>query len=187
MEDLEAIRLASTGDHKAFGVLIGRYKHMVITVASRVMRNSMDAEEVTQDVFIKAYQKLGEFQGTGKFSTWLYSIAYRMSISALRSRKDQGSSLDDMKTAGIEPREAPLHPVDDRKQILEQALTTLEPEDAALVTMFYLEEMSVEEIVTVTQLSASNVKVKLHRSRKKLYDELHHQLKDELWTLRTNA
>ena len=113
-------------------MLIGRYKHMVYTVASRVMRNSMDAEEVTQDVFVKAFQKLNEFQGVCKFSTWLYSIAYRMSISALRARKDQGSSLDDMKTSGVEPREDPLHPVDDRKQILEQALTTLEPDDARL-------------------------------------------------------
>ena len=151
------------------------------------MRNSMDAEEVTQDVFVKAYQKLNEFQGAGKFSTWLYSIAYRMSISALRARRDQGSSLEDMRRSGIEPVEEPTQPADDRKLILERALSSLEPEDAALVTMFYLEELSIEEIVTVTELSASNVKVKLHRCRKKLHDELHHQLKDELWTLRTTA
>lgn len=147
----------------------------------------MDAEEVTQDVFVKAFQKLPEFRGAGKFSTWLYSIAYRMAISALRARKDQGSSLDDLRVVGIEPSESPLLPFDDRKQALEYAVSTLEPVDAAIVTMFYLEELSVEEIVTVTELNASNVKVKLHRSRKKLYDSLHHHLKDELWTLRTNA
>ncbi len=160
---------------------------MVHTVTSRVMRNTMDAEEVTQDVFVKAFQRLGEFEGTGKFSTWLYSIAYRTAISAIRGRKDRGSSLDELKDLGMEPCEDPKEPMDDRKLALERALSALAPEDAAILTMYYLEEMSVEEIVTVTELGASNVKVKLHRGRKKLHEVLHHQLKDEIWTLSTNA
>lgn len=160
---------------------------MVHTVTSRVLRNKLDAEEVTQDVFVKAYQRLSEFQGAGKFSTWIYSIAFRTAISALRSRKDHSGSLDELKEVGKEPSIGPADSIDDRRLILERALATLEPEEAAIVTMYYLEEMSVDEIVTVTQLSASNVKVKLHRSRKKLHEVLRHQLKEEIWTVSVNA
>ena len=187
VEDREAIALAISGDQRAIGVLIARYKHMVYTVACRVLRNTMDAEEVTQDVLVKAIQRLKEFQGGGKFSTWLYSIAYRMSITALRKRKDDGTSLEDLGRSGLEPSEGPASTHDDRSIALERALRSLEPENAAIVTMYYLEEMSVDEIVTVTGLGASNVKVKLHRSRKRLHEELQRQLKEELWTLSSDA
>ncbi len=187
MEDHLAIARTLSGDTRAFGVLIGRYQNMVQTVTGRVMRNRMDAEEVTQDVFVKAHQKLREFQGQGKFSTWLYSIAYRTAISALRSKKDAGRSLDELQAHGSEPMEDAIEPINERRVQLEIALGKLDQEDAALLTMFYLEEMSVEEIVTVTQLSASNVKVRLHRNRKKLLALLHDQLKNELWTMSARA
>jgi RNA polymerase sigma-70 factor (ECF subfamily) len=160
---------------------------MVHTVSGRIMRNTMDAEEVTQDVFVKAFQRLAEFEGTGKFSTWLYSIAYRTAISAIRNRKERGESLEELKEMGVEPSVEPSESMADRKRVLEFALATLAPEDAAILTMFHLEEMSVEEIVTVTELGASNVKVKLHRGRKKLHEILRHHLKDELWTLSAKA
>lgn len=186
MEDHQAIPLAAAGDQRAFGVLIGRYKHIVYTVARRVLRNDMDAEEVTQDTFVKAFKQLSGFQGSGKFSTWLYSIAYRTAISALRSRKEHLTSVEDLHASGREPAQEPALFTNDRKAILEWALSTLPADDAGLMTMFYLDELSVEEIVTVSGLGASNVKVKLHRSRKKLFEVLHHHLKEETWTLTTN-
>lgn len=88
MEDHLAIARTLSGDTRAFGVLLGRYQNMVQTVTGRVLRNRMDAEEVTQDVFVKAHQKLKEFQGQGKFSTWLYSIAYRTAI--FRATEQEG-------------------------------------------------------------------------------------------------
>ncbi len=183
LDDHEAIALCRAGDQRAYVVLMERYKHMVHTVTSRVLRNEMDAEEATQDVFVRAYHRLSEFQGNAKFSTWLYSIAYRTAISALRRRRDRSTSLDGLMANGQEPAIAPEGNDSDRKHHLEKALATLPPEDAAMLTMYYLEEMSVAEIVTVTGLGASNVKVKLHRGRSKLYEALRHQLKDELWTM----
>ncbi len=183
VEDPQAIALALNGDQRGQGALISRYQHMVYTVAHRVMRNTMDAEEVTQDVFVKALGKLGEFQGGGKFSTWLYSIAYRTAISALRSRKQESSSLEQLQENGMEPAATMAQPVDERRAALDHALSQLPEEDAAILTMYYLEEMSVDEIVTVTSLGASNVKVKLHRGRKKMHDVLKDHLKEELWTL----
>lgn len=158
---------------------------MVYTVAQRILRNAMDAEEVTQDVFVKALSKLDAFQGGGKFSTWLYSIAYRTAISALRTRKQENASLDQLSEFGKEPADTIALPDADRSKALEFALAQLAEEDAALMTMYYLEEMSVDEIVTVTSLSASNVKVKLHRCRARMQDLLKAHLKEELWTLRT--
>jgi len=187
LDDTSTISLVLAGDRSAFVSLMERYMHMVHTVAFRVLRNELDAEEATQDTFLKAYQRLAEFKGEGKFSTWLYSIAYRTAITALRRRKEVPNSLDELSEVGKEPTTAWVEPMDERAAILDKALRTLSPEDAAVMTMFYLEELSVEEIVTVTGMSASNVKVKLHRCRKRLYDVLHLQLKNETWTLVTSA
>ena len=144
-------------------------------------------EEITQDVFVKIYQRLGEFKGEGKFSTWLYSIAYRMAITALRKRRPTTGSLEALSDSGYEPNADAANSDADRSAALEKALRCLTPEDAAVVTMHYLEELSVQEIVTITGIGASNVKVKLHRSRKRLFEVLHQQLKGETWTLTTNT
>jgi RNA polymerase sigma factor (sigma-70 family) len=187
VDERETIALALGGDRNAFGELLRRYQHMVHTVSWRVLRNEQDAEEATQDTFVKAHQRLGEFQGKGKFSTWLYSIAYRTAISALRHRKPMGGSLDELSDLGKEPRTEPVEVNSDRAVALERALRSLGPEDAAVVTMFYLEELSVQEIVTITGLGASNVKVKLHRSRQRLQEVLQAQWKEEARTLTTRG
>ncbi|MCL4283429.1 MAG: sigma-70 family RNA polymerase sigma factor [Flavobacteriales bacterium] len=185
MDEQATIALVLNGDQRAFGALVHRYKHMVHTVTWRVLRHEQDAEEATQDVFVKAYQRLGEYHGTSKFSTWLYSIAYRTAITALRRRKPDSRSLEELSVVGREPGTTPAEPTADRVAALERALRHLSPEDAAVVTMFYLEELSVQEIVTITGIGASNVKVKLHRSRKRLQEVLQLQLKEEAWDLTT--
>ncbi len=165
------------------GWLISRYKRMVYTAAYRITRNREDAEEVGQDSFVKAFAHLSGFSGGSRFSTWLFSITYRSAISHLRKRRERTEALDALGKAepnGWDPRAGEAT---DRQRALEDALARLPEEDAAIVSFFYLEEMSVEEIVTVTGLTASNVKVKLHRSRKKLMTALQERLKDEVWTL----
>lgn len=172
-----------TGDQRAFNWIVRTYKHLVFTVAMRVLRNREEAEEVTQDSFVKVWQNLRGYQGGSKFSTWMYSIAYRTAISKLRTRKQTTTDLDDVaeeRTALAASNDTGLN---DRKAALEMALASLGPEDATVVSLFYLQEQSVEEIVTVTGLSASNIKVKLFRGRKKMLDTLQHHLKHELWTL----
>ena len=179
----EAIAQSRTGDHAAFAWIVKEYKHMTFTVAMRVLRHREEAEEVTQDAFVKAYQNLGGYVGGSKFSTWLFSITYRTAISKLRARRAATSDLDnvpDTFTASVDTDHGELG---DRRAALEHALGQLSPEDATVVSLFYLHEQTVEEIVTATGLSASNVKVKLHRSRKKLFEILNQHLKEEVWTL----
>ncbi|MBK8339168.1 MAG: sigma-70 family RNA polymerase sigma factor [Flavobacteriales bacterium] len=183
MNEDQAIALAASGDHGVFARLIGQYKHMVHTASYRILRNQEEAEEATQDTFMKAYQNLGGYQGGSKFSTWLFSIAYRTAISQLRRRRIPTASIDNLGV--LEPNAHDPLAVEtvDRSAALNKALAQLPPEDAAIVSFFYLEELSVEEIVTVTGLGASNVKVKLHRSRKRLLEILQRELKEEVWTL----
>ncbi|MCB9170028.1 MAG: sigma-70 family RNA polymerase sigma factor [Flavobacteriales bacterium] len=185
MEEHQAITLARSGDQRAIAWLVGQYQHMVYTVTHRVLRNEMDAEEATQDTFVKAVQGLHAFQGGSRFSTWLYSVAYRAAISRLRQRRSEDRSLDEVEGHPGEPRTEAQASTTDRSRALEHALSQLAPEDAAVMTFRYLHEMSVEEIVTATGLTASNVKVKLHRSRKKMLEVLHDHLKEEVWTLWT--
>ncbi len=170
------------GDSRAYGELVHHYQRMVFTVCHRVLRNTEDAEEATQDSFVKAYQHLATFGGQAKFSTWLYSIAYRTAISHGRRRRTDGHSVDELGDHPATDAGDVGHQAEVRRQ-LERALAQLPAEDAAIVSFFYLEELSVEEIVTVTGLGASNVKVKLHRARKKLLEVLNRELGPEAHTL----
>jgi RNA polymerase sigma-70 factor (ECF subfamily) len=167
-----------TGDSRAYAEVVREYQHMVYTVCHRVLRNSEDAEEATQDSFVKAYQYLATFSGTAKFSTWLYSIAYRTAISHGRKRRNDTDSVDALAQHPPAERDGGSER-NELRQHLDRALNTLSAEDASLLSFFHLEEMSVEEIVTVTGLGASNVKVKLHRGRKKLLEALDRELGPE--------
>jgi len=173
------------GDSRAYGELVRQYQHMVYTACHRVLRNAEDAEEATQDSFVKAYQHLRGFTGSSKFSTWLFSIAYRTAISHSRRRRTDGGSVDDLQRHPASD-EGTVESRSDMKRTLVQALAQLPSDDASILSFFYLEELSVEEIVTVTGLGASNVKVKLHRARKKLAEVMEQQLGPEARALLLN-
>lgn len=170
------------GDTRAYAEVVRMYQHMVYTVCHRVLRNAEDAEEATQDTFVKAYQNLGGWSRTAKFSTWLYSIAYRTAVSHGRRRKHTNISVDEL-AHDPEAQEDATNERLDMKHHVDQALAVLSPEDASILSFFYLEEMSIDEIVTVTGLGASNVKVKLHRGRKKMLAVLNADLKGEARSL----
>jgi len=157
------------GDSRAYAELVCHYQRMVYTVCYRVLRNTEDAEEATQDSFVKAYQHLAGFGGNAKFSTWLYSIAYRTAISQGRKRRKEETSVDELPHHPASAPDTTGHR-NELRQLLDSALARLDPEDASILSFYHLSELSVEEIVTITGLGASNVKVRLHRARKKLLD-----------------
>lgn len=183
MNETEAIARCLRGEAQGLVWVMRTYKHLVHTVCMRVLRHREDAEEAAQDTFVKAFQNLHAFQGGSKLGTWLYSIAYRTALSKLRTRKPTTTTPDEVPARFLavpgEDRTEAL----DRKHALEFALAELPEEDSTIVTLFYLHEQSVEEIVTITGLTASNVKVKLHRSRKRMHSTLQNLLKTELWTI----
>ena len=128
----------------------------------------MLAEELAQDSFLKAYKNMSSYRGESKFSTWLYKIAYNTCLSALRKKTVEHSDLNESIVGGYSNNGLQNLEQEDRNSMLKEVLQTLKEEDRAVIHLFYLEEMSIKEIIEITGISESNIKVKLHRSKAKL-------------------
>ncbi|MBE0646375.1 MAG: sigma-70 family RNA polymerase sigma factor [Bacteroidales bacterium] len=170
------IDLVLGGDSSAFAGLVARHKNMVFSIVLKILQNREDAEEIAQDVFLKAFESLGSFEKKSKFSTWLYRIAYNAAITKTRKKRVEFVGIDDRIISNYTEDEIQEHvgrfDADEQKRIIDKALKRLPEEDNLLITLFYKAENSVEEISAITRLTESNVKVRLHRIRKKLYGEI---------------
>ena len=175
-DDIYHVQRVLAGNTAAFAILVDRHKDLAFNIALKIVRHREDAEEIAQDAFVKAYQSLRSFKGDSKFSTWLYRIVYNAAISHTRKRQQEFVAIDERVMGNTTEDEIieDLDRVDDnqRSKLVNAAIDRLPPADSALVTLFYMEENSVEDISQITGLSVANVKVKLHRIRKKLYDDL---------------
>lgn len=171
------------GDTNAFSYLIEKYKNMAYTIAIKIVKNNEDAEEIAQDSFLKAYNKLNTFKGNSKFSTWLYTIVYRNAISKVRKKKIITTDIDDHVINNYQSdHDFPqIEAIKNKEQeiYVKKIINKLPETDALLITLFYLNESKVDEIEEITGLTRTNIKVKLHRARKKLYSELSVLLKEE--------
>lgn len=181
--DEHYIERVLNGDQASFAFLVERHKNMAFTVANRMLKNREEAEEITQDAFLKAYKSLKAFKQNSKFSTWLYKIVYNLSVSQLRKKKPNLYSIDADESQHFELPEA-SYKMDglehrDQKKYLEKAIEQLNEEEQTIILFFYHEELSSEEIAKIIDLSVSNIKVKLFRARKKLYEHLNQLLKSE--------
>ena len=169
------IRRVKAGDFKAFSHIVSDYKQMIFTIVFKIVNNREDAEDISQEIFIKVFKSLDSFKEESEFSTWLYRIAYNTTLSEIRKRKIIFSSFDnDFSKLKDEELNENIEDFATEERIfyLEQALKTLPAEDALLITMFYLDNQSIEEIGRISNLTQANVKVKLHRIRKKLAIEI---------------
>lgn len=186
-EDLYYIEAVRKGNVQAFSMLVEKYRKMVYTLALKLMKRPEDAEELAQDTFIKAYQKLDTYEGKSKFSTWLYSITYNACISELRKRRIDFKSLEEQRLSDQD--EMRMHDYysenkkEDQEKYLNLALSKLPEDDQVLVTLYYYEYQSMDEISEITGLTVSNIKVKIHRARKKMYSLLHEMLNEEIYSL----
>ena len=185
--DIRLIQATIRGDQAAFRTLVEQYQDFVFSIALKILKNREEAEEVAQDTFVKAYRALGNFEQRSKFATWLYQIAWRTSIDRYRSRPKASRSLDDEETH-LQIKDDAATPFQQVKQkntaaIIKSALAEMKPEDATLITLYYLNEQSVKEISEITGLTLSNVKVKLFRLRTTLKTILESNLKNEVKSL----
>ena len=169
------------GEQQLYAELVNRYKSYAFTIALKILENRSEAEEAAQDSFIKAYHHLKGFNRESKFSTWLYRIAFNTAISYKRKRKATYQSIEnvvveyDQGEDALEKR--------DKKQFIEQAMSKLNEADRLALNLFYLQEFSLEEIAEITGMQANTVKVRVHRARQRLADELRSVLKKEALTL----
>ncbi|CAM2773131.1 RNA polymerase sigma factor [Flavobacterium frigoris] len=172
------------GDSNAFAVLVDRYKDLVFTLALRMLKNREEAEEVAQDTFIKVFQSLVKFKGDSKFSTWIYRITYNGCLDRLKKYKQQYNvvPIDDFTERQIVDLDNALEALEEQEQRQEilECLHLLPYEDRFLLTLYYYEEQSLEEVSKIVGLTANNVKVKLFRSRKKLAAILKERLEPEI-------
>jgi len=172
------------GETNAFAYLVNKYKNMVYTLAKNIVKNNEDAEEIAQDSFLKAFQKLHTFKGESKFSTWLYTIVYRNSISMIRKNKIATSDIDNYVienySSGFDFPQIEAIKKGEQKKYVAKAILNLPETDAFLISLYYLNESTVDEIEKITGLTKTNIKVKLFRLRKKLFNELSLLLNDEV-------
>ncbi len=172
------------GEVNAFSVLVERYQSLVYTVVYRMIKNKELAEEVAQDSFIKAYKSLKNYRGDAKFSTWLYTIAYRKSLDAIKANKRMMTSelIEEINEGEVQQVNDALSCLQakERKKIIADSILKLPEDEAAIITLYYFEEKSVKEIVDIIGLTADNIKIKLYRSRKKLYSILKHHISPEI-------
>lgn len=172
-EELKIIEQVKQGDLLSFRLLVDKYKNMAYHIALQVVRNNEDAEEIAQDSFLKAYQSINNFRGESKFSTWFYRIVYNQAVSKTRKRKIETSNIDEVEISDHEIAQAyeefTLLEKEERSIQLNEAISKLKEDESLLITLFYLDENSIEEISEITNYSVANVKVKLFRARKKLF------------------
>ncbi len=167
------------GKTERYALLINEYKHMVYALCLKMTLSKEDAEEITQDVFVKAYLGIKRFKGKARFSTWLYQIAYFTALGHLRKQKQRTEyQLPENLISNDKDVLSEIHHAD-QQAILEEAMTFLKPQERAIISLFYFDEFTVKDIAKITKLSESNVKVKVHRVRKKLHRILNTSLKRE--------
>jgi RNA polymerase sigma factor (sigma-70 family) len=186
MDDLY-LKLVLEGNTSKFSYFIEKYKGMAFSIAFRIVDNREDAEEIVQDAFLKAFRSLDKFRKDSKFSTWFYRIVVNSSLSRIRSKKPELSSIDedDIADVVVESVESAYRSLDlsDQKKFIHHALEELSIEDRLLLTLYYLNENSIDEITEITNITQDNVKMKLHRARNKMYTILNKNLKSEIQSI----
>jgi RNA polymerase sigma-70 factor (ECF subfamily) len=175
------IQRIKDGDFRAFTGIVHKYQSKILTVVMKIVENREDAEDITQEVFMKVFKSLEQFKGDSEFSTWIYRIAYNTTLSELRKKKFSFVPIDDNYSVENEIVSYEIEDFNTEKRLayLDAALKQLNPDETFLITLYYLDKQSVEVVSQISNLSVSNVKVKLHRIRKKLALEINKLIQDD--------
>ncbi len=167
--DNEILARVARGDTEAFGLLVGRYADRLYTLAVRITNDRDSAQDIMQESFIRAYNKLGGFRGQCAFSSWIFRIAYNLSIDSCRrrSRRPVVRLTDrEVRTADTRATEGPCD--EECLGRMRRALDRLSAEERALVTLYYEEERPMTEIAAIVGITETNAKVRLHRVRQRI-------------------
>ncbi len=180
-QEQEIIAKVQRGDTRAFSILVDQYQDIVFSLALRILKNREEAEEMAQEAFVRAFRSLASFRGNSRFSTWLYSIAYNSCLSQVRKNK-LSCSMNNSMEPGVEiwGEQENREEEEQRSRCLEAALKKLPEEDYLLVILHYYDNQRIDEISRITGLGESNVKVRLHRVRKKLQTMMNEMLRETI-------
>ena len=181
-EEYIIIRKVLAGDVNAFSKLVENYKDLAFTLAYNIIANGEDAEEVVQDAFVNAYKSLHSFKNQSRFSTWFYRIVVNASLNKRKIKKlhtviDEPEHLTD---AAFEISALDNYKNEEQKRFIRLSMAGLNEKERICITMYYLNELSIEEINDLTGISVASIKVILHRGRKNLYTRLQKLLQTEV-------
>jgi len=171
MSDAALVELVIGGDQDVFSMLVERYKDAVQNLAYRMLGNATEAEDVTQETFVRAYTQLGTYKPVHKFSTWLLSIASHLAIDQLRRRRFLALPLEDVPflewpDVGISPEQSALQ--GEQQDEIQFYLQKLPGKYRAVIVLRYWYDFSYEEIAQALRLTPALVKARLHRARELL-------------------
>jgi RNA polymerase sigma-70 factor (ECF subfamily) len=182
LDDHSLVQACRAGQTEAFGTLVGRYQDRLYPTVLRLIGSAEDAEDVLQDTFVRAYEKLDQFQGDSSFYTWIYRIAVNLALSGYRRRRVRSLLRPkfDQRTSGREDppdqsRDAdPTMPLEraEREKIVEAALNKLGPEHRAVVVLKDFDGHRYEEISAILNVPVGTVRSRLHRARCELRERL---------------
>ena len=181
----ELIQNIQRGKVHAFSELVDTYKDLVFTLSLRMMGNREEAEEVSQDTFIKVFNSLPNFKGDAKLSTWIYRIAYNGCLDRLRANKKERIFKDVGELEGIIFKDMDnaldAMVMEEQRELVNRCMSQLSTKDAGLLTLFYFEDKSLVEIEKVMDIPVGVLKVRLFRARKKLAKLLEISFKREIF------
>lgn len=177
-DDKALISRILSGDMQAFRALIKKHERLVAHMVGRVVKHDEDREELCQDVFMKVYEKLGEFAFQSQLGTWIATIAYRQAINHLRKKKIIVEDLSGNEIL-VEPNTTEEH---DIEAYLQKLLETLPPHYKIVLTLYHLEQKNYAEIGEITGMPAGTVKNYLFRARQLLKEKANKYLGNEEWT-----
>ena len=176
MDEKLQIQKVLKGDASAFRYFVDTYQDMAMTIAYRVCGNRQDSEDIVQCAFVKAFHNFHTFKSESKFSTWFYRIVYNTAITARQNNFQYVQQVDyeQMDISDMYSCFDTMRQIEEieRLAILNKALEMMPGDESLIISLFYLEENKIKDIIQITGLTESNVKVKLHRARKRMHDIL---------------
>ncbi len=170
-----------SGKTDQYRLLVDEYSSLIFSIVVKMVKSREIAEELTQDVFVKGFFSIKKYKGESSFSTWLYRIAYNSSISWLRKKRLEFCS-DTIEKKGErvdESEDEILNKINRENEyiLLEKAIDQLPHKERFIVLSFYKDEKSIADIALITGFSIQNIKVILHRSRKKIAEDIQYERK----------
>ncbi len=180
-EERRVIDRAKRGNPEAFRQVVEAYKDRLYAFIWKMVRNHHEAEDICQAAFVKAYQSLASYSDAYAFSTWLFTIGYRICLNQLRKKRALSGEMDFSHIGGPEESDAAISVAnsEEARRLRDQvwaAVDTLTPPQKTAVLLFYKENKSCQEIGLVLGIPAVTVKSHLHRARAKLKSVLDQEL-----------
>lgn len=186
--DRDIIEQVRAGNSRRYALLVDRHKDRAFMLAVRLTGDKGEAEELVQDAFLRAFKSLDQFRGDAKFGTWFYRILYNLCMTKVTRRRGKQEQLDVddaevLDTLLVDTDEPSIHERledEELKEMISDEIESLPEKFKSVITLFYVQEMSYEEIVSVLNMPIGTVKTNLFRARNLLKEKVLSRLKGEV-------